>query len=84
MEKTVALFDLPYQWIFPVIFVVMTGIIGFCFMKYVILADNSSDDTEEPSAPQERTESDQQAEQQTDAQTKETATSVPCDKSELH
>ncbi len=44
MEKTVALFDLPYQWIFPVIFVVMTAIIGICFMKYVILAENKDDD----------------------------------------
>ena len=84
MERTVALFDLPYQWIFPVIFVVMTGIIGFCFMKYVILADNSSDDAEESSAPQERTESDQPAEQQTDVPTNEAPTSAPRDKSELH
>lgn len=84
MEKTVALFDLPYQWIFPVIFVVMTGIIGFCFMKYVILADNGSDDAEESSAPLERTESDQQVEPQPDTSKNEAPISAPRDKSELH
>ena len=42
-----ALFDLPYQWIFPVVFITMTGIIAYCFMKYVILADDQDDNDEE-------------------------------------
>lgn len=43
-QETMALFDMPYQWIFPVIFVVMTGVIGYCFFKYVILAGNDDDE----------------------------------------
>jgi len=39
-----ALFDLPYQWIFPVVFITMTAIIAYCFMKYVILADDEDDE----------------------------------------
>ncbi len=50
MEKTVALFDLPYQWIFPVIFITMTAIIGICFMKYVILAEDKDDEEENKEA----------------------------------
>jgi len=42
-----ALFDLPYQWIFPVIFIAMTAIIAISFMKYVILADDKDDEEEE-------------------------------------
>ena len=42
-----ALFDLPYQWIFPVVFIAMTAIIAISFMKYVILADDKDDDEEE-------------------------------------
>ncbi len=45
-----ALFDLPYQWIFPVIFIAMTAIIAICFMKYVILADDKDDDEGEEQA----------------------------------
>lgn len=51
MEKTVALFDLPYQWIFPVVFVVMTGVIAIFFMKYVIFAENTDDDAEQTTLP---------------------------------
>ena len=51
MEKTVALFDMPYQWIFPVIFIVMTATIAICFMKYVILADDKDDEESEEIAP---------------------------------
>ncbi|HED39647.1 MAG TPA: hypothetical protein ENJ13_04375 [Chromatiales bacterium] len=45
-----ALFDLPYQWIFPVIFIAMTAIIAICFMKYVILAEDKDDDEGEEQA----------------------------------
>lgn len=51
-EETMALFDLPHQWIFPVIFVVMTAIIGICFFKYVILAGSDEDEDEESSGEQ--------------------------------
>lgn len=44
MEKTVALFDLPYQWVFPVIFISMTVLIGVFFVKYVIFDDGKDDD----------------------------------------
>ncbi len=42
-----ALFDLPYQWIFPVIFISMTALIAYSFMKYVILADDDDEEKEE-------------------------------------
>jgi len=41
-----ALFDLPFQWVFPVIFISMTALIAYSFMKYVILADDDDDDDE--------------------------------------
>jgi len=41
-----ALFDLPYQWIFPVVFISMTAVIAYCFVKYVILADDEDDEEE--------------------------------------
>ena len=46
-QETMALFDLPYQWIFPVVFISMTAVIAYSFMKYVILADDDEDDEEE-------------------------------------
>ncbi len=46
-QETMALFDLPYQWIFPVVFISMTAVIAYCFVKYVILAEDE-DDEEEP------------------------------------
>ncbi len=55
MENTVALFDLPYQWIFPVIFISMTAVIAIFFMKYVVLAEDQ-DDEEEQKTPVKREE----------------------------
>ncbi len=37
MEKEIALFDLPFQWIFPAIFISMTVLMAYFFVKYVIL-----------------------------------------------
>jgi len=45
-----ALFDLPYQWIFPVVFIAMTAIIAISFMKYVILADDKDEEEETETA----------------------------------
>ncbi len=45
-QETMALFDLPYQWIFPVVFISMTAVIAYCFVKYVILADDEDDEEE--------------------------------------
>lgn len=48
-----ALFDLPYQWIFPLVFISMTAVIGYFFVKYVIFTDDK-DETEDD-APEKAT-----------------------------
>lgn len=46
-QRTVELFDLPYQWVFPLVFITMTIVIGYCFVKYVILANDKDEEDEE-------------------------------------
>jgi len=62
-----ALFDLPYQWIFPVVFIAMTAIIAVSFMKYVILADDKDDEEEEETAVKREEAESNQAEEKSEA-----------------
>jgi hypothetical protein len=66
-QQTMALFDLPYQWIFPVVFIAMTAIIAISFMKYVILADDKDDEEETEEAVKREVAAPNQADEKNEA-----------------